>query len=225
MLKGNGFRINRVPDTTYHVLLATAVLAVALSSCAYTKFQDTSRDPAYSGQPKKILIHGVGRNPTVRTSPTLRTIFEDQLVEQLEQHGVGALAGHEFLADSVVLNREAIKQLVKDKEVDAVFIAGPTNRKDLETLRPGETSYAVGLYEGQMEDYDRFSTFVNGAVNSAGTYAGKKVLLEMVLYDVRSDRRIWSALSRWYMWDTSVDAIKPMAAQIVEVLSAEKIIP
>ena len=218
-------RMNSEQRPAYCLLLPIIVLAVALSSCAYTNFQDTSRDPAYSGQPKKILVHSVGRTPVARASPTLSTMFENEVVEQLEQHGVGALAGHEFLSDSVVSDEEAIKQLVKDKGVDAVFIAGPTNRKDLETLRPGETSYAAGLFEGQMEDYDRFSAFVNGAVNSAGTYAGKKVLLEMVLYDVRSGRRIWSALSRTYIWDIPVDAIKPMVGQIAEMLSAERIIP
>lgn len=218
-------RMDAALRSAYCLLLSFIVLAVVLSSCAYTKFRDTSRDPAYSGRPKKILVQSVGRNPTVRTSHTLRTIFEDQLVEELEQRGVGALAGHEFLTDSVAIDRDALKQLVKDKEFDAVFIAGPTNRKDLATLRPGEMSYAAGLYEGRMEDYDRFSAFANGAVNSAGTYAGKKVLMEMVLYDARSGRRIWSALSRWYVWDTSVDAIKPMVAGIVEVLSDEKIVP
>lgn len=51
------------------------------------------------------------------------------------------------------------------------------------------------------------------------------VLVEMVLYDVRSNKRIWSALSRTYIRDTGVEVIKPAASRIVEMLAAEKIIP
>ena len=87
------------------------------------------------------------------------------------------------------------------------------------------TSYAGGLYEAQAENYDSFTAFVNGAVSSAGSYAGEDITLEMVLYDVRSNKRIWSALSRWYVWDSAVDDIQPAVNEIIEKLSAEKIIP
>jgi hypothetical protein len=152
-------------------------------------------------------------------------MFENKLVEQLEAHGVDALAGYEFLPDTLVVNSEAIRRLVKEKGMDAVFIAGPTNRKDLESLRPGETSYASGLYEGQVESYDRFSAFVTGAVYSAGSYEGEEIFVETVLYDVGSGKRIWSALSRSRIWDSAVDEIEPAVNRIVEMLVADKIIP
>jgi hypothetical protein len=65
---------------------------------------------------------------------------------------------------------------------------------------------------------------VNGVVYSAGTYAGEEISVEMVLYDVGSNRRIWSALSRTYIWDTGVDEIKPAVSRVVEMLVKEKII-
>ena len=76
-----------------------------------------------------------------------------------------------------------------------------------------------------MEDYDRFDSFVKGSLNSTGTYAGKKVLMELVVYDVKLNRRIWSALTSTYIWDTPADAVKPMVSDIVQKLSREKIIP
>jgi hypothetical protein len=66
---------------------------------------------------------------------------------------------------------------------------------------------------------------VNGADSSAGTYAGEEVFMEMALYDVGSNKRIWSALSRTYVWDSGVDEIKPLTGKIVEMLADEKIIP
>lgn len=217
MRKGHSFRTGTFMRAG--AVLTSVLLVVAASACAKTKFMNDWRDPAYTGRPKKILVHSVGKDPTVKT------MFENRLVEQFEAHGVDALAGYEFLPDTLVVNSEAIRRLVREKGMDAVFIAGPTNRKDLESLRPGETSYASGLYEGQVENYDRFSAYVTGAVSSAGSYEGEEVFVEMVLYDVGSNKRIWSALSRSRIWDSAVDEIDPAVSRIVEMLVAEKIIP
>lgn len=195
------------------------VLAVALAACSQTKFVKSWKDASFADHPQKILVHTVGRDPTVKT------IFENYLAEQLGKHGVVAEAGYPLLPASLVVDREALKRLVEEKGYDALFIAGPTNRKDLESLRPGEQSYAAAVYEGQVEDYDGFNGFVNGVVFSAGTYAGEEVSVEMVLYDVRSKKRVWSALSTTYIWDSGVDEVKPAVDKVVEMLVKEKVIP
>jgi hypothetical protein len=217
MRKGHSFGIGMFMRAG--AVLTSVLLVVALLACAKTKFLNSWRDPAYSGYPKKVLVHSVGRSPTVKM------MFENHLVEQLKAHGVAGVAGHDFLPDSLVIKQEAIRQLAGEKGVDAVFIAGPTNRKDLESLRPGEQSYAAAVYEGDVEDYDSFTAFVNGVVYSAGTYAGEEVSVEMVLYDISSNKRIWSALSRTYIWDTGVDEIKPAVSRVVDMLVDAKIIP
>lgn len=218
MLKSNVFERNRVVARAC-VLLGAVMLAVVFSSCAHTKVLNTWRDPAYTGQPKKILVHSVGRDPTVRI------MFENQLVERLGKHGVAAIASHEFLPGTLVVNRDALRQLVETKGMDAVFIAGPTNRKDLQSLRPGEMSYAAVVYEGEVSDYDSFTAFVNGVVYSTSTYAGEEVFLEMTLYDAKTKKRIWSTLSRSRIWDTAVDEIKPAVSRVEKMLVDAKIIP
>ena len=130
MRKGHSFGIGMFMRAG--AVLTSVVLVVALLACAKTKFLNAWRDPAYQGRPVKVLVH------TLAKSPTVKIMFENRLVEQLGKHGVAALAGHEFLPDSLVVNREAVMRVVREKGIDAVFIAGPTNRKDLESLRPGE---------------------------------------------------------------------------------------
>lgn len=219
MPKKKGFRTN-------HLLLVTVVLALALSACQFIKYEEIMRDPAYAGLPKKILVHAVGRNPVVSSEyPTGAGIFEEQLVEQLEERGVVALSSYKILSDPQAASAVEIRQLIEEKGFDTVFIAGPTTRKSLDILRPGEISYAAAQLEGRMEDYDRFSSFVKGSLYSTGTYAGKKVLMELVVYDVTRGRRIWSALSSTYLWDIPSDAVKPMVSDIVHKLSRERIIP
>lgn len=212
----------------HHLLLAVLVPAVMLSSCEFMKYRDVTRDPAYTGQPKRILIHVIDRKPIIGSRyPSIAGLLEEQLVERLEERGIAALAAYHFLPDPHDF-REAgkeLRRLVEQKRFDALFIAGPTNRKSLEALQPGEISYPAGLYEGRIEDYDRFSAFIMSSMNSGGVYAGKKVLMEMALYDVRTNKRIWAALTRTYIWDTPDDAVRTMAAGIVEKLSTENIIP
>lgn len=202
--------------TNYYLFLLTVALAVAFSSCAHTKITSTWKDPAYQGHPKKILVHVMSVNPTVKI------IFENQLVSQFEKHGMDALASHGLLPDDLVLDREAMRKLVREREIDTVFVAGPTNRKDLNTLRPGEVSYASAVYS---DPGDNTFASVSGFVYSPGTYAEEDVSAEMVLYDVSAKKRIWSALSKTYVWNTRTEEIKPAVQLIIDKLVAEKIIP
>jgi hypothetical protein len=199
-----------------YLLLPAALLAVLLSSCAHTKIIATWKDPQYQGHPQKILVHVMAQSPTVRI------MAENQLAEQFEKHGMAALVSHNFLPDDLVIHREAIKKLVQEKGIDTIFIAGPTNRKDLQTLRPGEVSYAVAVY-GETDE--GFSMAAAGFVYTPGTYAEQNVTAEMVLYDVGEKKRIWSALSKTYVWNTRAEEVKPVVQKIIKMLVDEKIIP
>ena|SRR5208283_5558437 len=202
--------------TKCHLLLPAALLAVILSSCAHTKIVSTWKDPLYQGHPQKILVN------IMAMSPTVKIMLENQLVEQFEKHGVAALASYNFLPDDMVIHREAIKKLVQEKGIDTIFIAGPTNRKDLQTLRPGEMSYAVAVYS----DTDSgFTMAAAGFVYKPGTYAEEDVTAEMVLYDVGAKKRIWAALSKTYVWNTREEEVKPAVQKIIKILVDEKIIP
>ena len=202
--------------SNYYLFLPAVVLAFLFSSCAHTKFVSTWKDPEYHGYPKKVLVHGMA------ISPTVRIMFENQLVEQFEKHGVVALASHNYLPDDLVVNREAMLKLVKEKGIDTLFIAGPTNRKDLETLRPGEMSYAAAVYTNPDEGV---LVAVSGFVYTPATYAEEDVTAEMVLYDVSARKRIWSALTKTYVWNTREEEIKPAVQHLVKILVAEKVIP
>ena len=205
------------------VRFLVVLLAVVLCACPYIAFKDTLRDPTYRGKPKKMLIYVVSRNAVVSSShPGVSGTFEDQLVEKLEEHGVTGLAGYEFLSDAQIVNTDELRRLVKKKGVDTVFIAGPTNRKSLDRLQPGEISYASSVYEGRIEDNDRFSAFVKGAVNSTGTYAGKKILMELVIYDVKLNRPIWSALSKTYIGTCPWTGSSPWSAHRTKVVGGQR---
>ena len=199
-----------------HVFLLTVTLAVALSSCAHTKLVSTWKDPEYKGPPKKILVHIMARNPDVKA------IVENQLVEKFEEHGMAALASHRFLADELVIDKAAMKKLVVEKGIDTIFIAGPKNRQDLQTLRPGQMTYESAVY---ADPDDGFYAAVSAYGYKPGTYAEEEDTAEMVIYDVTTRKRVWSAVSKTYVWNTRVEEIEPAVDRVVKALVADKIIP
>jgi hypothetical protein len=205
-----------VLKTAYHMLLPAIALAVALSSCAHTKIISVWKDPAYKGRPKKILVYAMARSPDVQA------IFENQLVMKFEEHGLVALPSHRFLADSLIIDKDALKKLVKENDVDTIFIAGPRSRKELQTLRPGQVSYEAAVYANPDDD---FFAAVSGFAYKPGTYAESEVTAALVLYDVSERKLIWSATSETYVWNTAEEEIKPAVDRIVQLLVADKIIP
>jgi hypothetical protein len=200
----------------YYLLLPALALAVALSSCAHTKIISTWKDPGYQGHPKKILVYGMARSPDVRA------IFENQLVEQFRERGLYSLASHQFIPDELVIDKEALKKVVKENEIDTIFIAHPSNRKDLQTLRPGEVSYSTAVYANSDDD---FFMAVSGASYKPGTYSEEEVTMEMIIFDVITKKRVWSALSETYVGNTRDEEIAPAVKLIMKALVDSKIIP
>jgi hypothetical protein len=202
--------------SNYHVLLPAVVLAVVLSSCAHTKIVSTWKDPEYQGHPKKILVHGMARNSDVIA------IFENLLVDDLAKHGVSALAGHQFLTDDVVVDKEAIKKLVRKEGIDTLFVAGPRSFKELQTLRPGSVSYSASVYADPEGD---FIMAAAGFSYKPGTYAEEEGTWEAVLYDVGARKRVWSAVVETYVSDARTEEVRPAVEKVMERLLADKMIP
>ncbi len=189
---------------------------VALSSCAHTKIMSTWKDPGYEGPPKRVLVHMIARNPTAKA------MLENQFVEQFEKRGMVAFASYNFLADQLFLDKEAIKKLVMEKQIDTLLVGVPTNRKDLESLRPGQMSYGTAVYENPD---DGFYAAVSAYTYQPGTYAQEEVASEIVVFDVKTRRRVWTALAKTYISNTKAEEVAPAVKQIMNLLVRDRIVP
>jgi hypothetical protein len=205
-----------MPRSNYHQFLSAIVLAAALSSCAHTKIVNSWKDPEYQGLPKKVLVHGIAYNPDIKA------VFENKIVDQLNKHGVAALASHGLLPDSLQLDREAVKKLVIEKEIDTIFVAHPISRKELQTLRPGSVSYSAAVY---VDPNSNFVMAAAGPSYKPGTYAEMEGIYELVIYDVNARKRVWTAVVETYVSDTRMEEMKPAIDKIMERLVADKMIP
>jgi hypothetical protein len=197
-------------------LLVAFFICATLSSCAHTKIMNTWRDPGYEGTPKRVLVHMIARNPTAKA------MLENQFVEQLEKHGMVAFASYNYLADQLFIDKEAIKKLAVEKQIDTLLVGAPTNRKDLESLRPGQMSYGTAVYQNTDED---FYAAVSAYTYQPGTYAQEEVASEIVVFDVKTRRRVWTALAKTFISNTKAQEIAPAVKQIMELLVRDKIVP
>jgi hypothetical protein len=199
-----------------HVFLPAVALAFVLSSCAHTTIISSWKDPEYQGRPKKVLVHGIAYNPDIKI------VFENKLVDQFNKHGVAAVASHGLLPDSLALDKEAVKKLIIEKEIDTVFVAHPISRKELQTLRPGSVSYSAAVY---VDPNSNFMMAAAGPSYKPGSYAEMEGTYELIIYDVNAQKRVWTAAVETYVSDSRMDEMKPAIEKIMERLIADKMIP
>jgi hypothetical protein len=190
-------------------------LLAALSACAHTKVLNTWRDPEHEGTPKKVLVHAMAMSPTVKI------MFENSLVARLKERGVDALASNGVLPDSMVFDRAAVTQVVRENGIDAVFVTHAVDRKVVETFKPGHFSYAA---VATFNDDGSF-VFVAGPTYTPGTDDKDEATVEHILFDVPAKKRVWVLQTKTYVWNTRTDEVKPAVDLVVEHLRADKMIP
>ncbi len=133
--------------------------AVQITACTATKFTSIWRDEAYEGNPVKIMVIGVSR------TPARGRLFEDEFVKELEEQGIGAVAGYTVLPDHPVVDIGAIRGKVTGVGADAVLVTKPIGSRTATTGGPW------------------------------GTYEDEYLDIQTNVYDVKSGKMVWTATS------------------------------
>jgi hypothetical protein len=191
--------------------LSTFVLALLLfSSCATTKLTSLWRDNAYQDHPRKILVIGILK------TPANRRIFEDEMVKQLKARGTEALAGYSVLPEQSEANKETITAKMNERGADAVLISRLTDKKTVTTYVPGAAWSDYPGYGGGWHGY--YS-------NSPGyTVQDEFAVVQTNLYDLKSDKLIWTAASETWITDDNESLIRSFIKVIIERLVSDKVL-
>jgi hypothetical protein len=176
----------------YNFLKLFAVIFIAgvlTSSCASTKLTTTWVDKDYKGKPfSDFLVIGVSDSVSVRRS------FEEKFVEQLTQAGVDAIPSADAVdiqADKK-LKKEEILEAVRKNQNDAVIITHLIGVEKKKVYNPPPPVLHRGWYDGYASVY--------GYVHQPGYYSTETfVRLETSVYDVKTEKPIWSGQSE--TWD------------------------
>jgi hypothetical protein len=196
-------------------LLAASLLA---TSCASTKLTSVWKDPDYQNTPRKILVLGMLQKPENRR------LIEDTFVQQLKAGGVDAVAGYTILPDEKLAEKEVIAAQLKKVGADALFLTRVVDRRtDLNYVpaaghhRPGYPAYYNSWGGYYSHGYD---TIYQPAYMTEDEYA----IAEANLYDVATDKLIWSAASETLIRSDQRDLIENYVSVIMKSLRKQQVI-
>ena len=184
-------------------------------SCAGTELTHKQVDEAYKGKPvSNILVIAITGNEDSRRS------FERKFVAQLKSAGVEAVSSEEAIPmpANLELKKEAIINAVRQFKNDAVIITHLISKEEKEAL---SRSDAVQSYYGFYH-----SRYIGSYTHDPGYSSTKKtVLLETNLYDVKTEKLIWSGQSKTISKDSKDQIINDVIKVVINDLQKNKLIP
>jgi hypothetical protein len=182
-------------------------------SCAGTELTHKQVNEAYKGKPvSDILVIAITGNEDSRRS------FEQRFVAQLEAAGVEAIASVDAIpmpAD-LEMKKEAILDAVNQFGNDAVIITHLIDKgvKDVYTRTgPAHRGY-YGFYSS------RYSYAHTSGYSSTST----TLRLETNLYDVKTEKLIWSGQSKTLSQDSRKQIINDVIKVVINDLQNNKLI-
>lgn len=176
------------PRIKFAAILMFAVFF--LSACANTQLTHTWIDNQRQGKPiSSVMVIAVTKKEGVRRS------FEDKFVEKFNEKGIQAISSADDIEipANKKLEKDLIIKALKKHKNDAVVITQLKNVEKKQTYVPPRRS--VGGYYGYYGD--AYINMVEPGYYRDDTY----ILLETNLYDVATEKLIWSGTSK--TWNPS----------------------
>jgi hypothetical protein len=184
-------------------------------SCAGTELTHTQVNETYSGKPvSDILVIAITGNEDSRRS------FERQFVAQLKSAGVEAISSEDAIpmpAD-LEMKKETILNAVKQFENDAVIITHLIDKEEKEAFTRG--GQAHGSYYGFYHSRYTYSY----SRDPGYSRTSKTLRLETNLYDVKTEKLIWSGQSKTLSKDSKDQIINDVIKVVINDLQNNKLI-
>jgi hypothetical protein len=186
------------------LLLGVAALLAGCATKPRTNLEMTWVSPQLPPAPfKKLLII------TVSAEEMVQIAFQDQMAAALKARGVNAVASKRYFTRYTEAEKARFKQSIDDSGADFVLLARVTRteRSDREdnVMTFGD---ATGLYTA----YDRYVS----VARSGGDYSVKTVTTEASIFQVQSEKMIWSARTRTA--NANVTTAENFAPQYIDVI-------
>ena len=180
-------------------------------SCTGTELTQNKVDEVYKGKPvSDILVIAITGNEHNRRS------FEKKFVSRLKSVGVDAISSEEAIpmpAD-LELKKEAILAAVNQYENDAVIITHLIGKEEKDVYTRGGRRGFYGFYSS------RYSSARDPGYSSTST----TVRLETNLYEVKTEKLIWSGKSNTLSRDAKDQIINDVIKAVINNLQKNKVI-
>ena len=215
--------MNRLSSS--HGAAAASVLALLLSAtCSQSmKMVRSWSDPALTeGSVKSVFVVGVS------TSNVIRKTYEDTFYLALQSKDLKVLQGYELIPDIQQVDKDAVVAELKKRGVTHVMVSRVVDRKQVEQYHPPTyTTVGVGYggYPGYYGGWGSYMSVGYSTMASPGyTTQHTVVSVESNLYDVNTEKMVWTSLSEGYPDDNPTDSFKPYINQVIYDMKAKRVI-
>ena len=193
-----------------------ALTTLFLTGCSQTKVTSVWVDPEYQGDGiDNVFVVGVSKDGGVRR------IFEDEFVALFKQKGVIATSSYRVVPDEDLQNEKMLDIKVRESGSDTILMTRVIDiRKDTQYIPPDYVYAPPAHYYGGWHGYYNRAYMVSPGY----TVEYETAMLETNLYDLETDKLIWSARS-----DAPTDGkvgkhIKDFSRSIINQLVEAKLI-
>lgn len=208
-----------MPAKTKTVLAGLACAAILLlGACASTpktKLGDSWSDPDYtSGRIKKVLVIGIAATEKGRET------FENQFMTTFRNAGIAAEPSHMLIPGVEKLTKETVDAAIEGKGFDTVIVTRMIDI-DLNYDRSpgGYNAYPVGGYYNSLYGYYGHAYSV---VRAPDYVEYKEVFsLETNLYEISSEKLIWTVQSQAVRKESVYDTIKTFTSLILNRMNKD----
>jgi len=190
------------------------ICAFLFASCATTTttISDVWKDKAYQGKAQKIVVIMVAK------SQYLRKMFEGRFAAELKARGKDAIQSYKIVALEQIPDKELVKSKIKGTGADTVLIARLVDSKIMEAYMPGGIHVVPSFYYGWDTYYDNIYVDYGYTDNIQVSY------IETNLYDIKTEKLIWSAHSKTERKEGEQQLINAFIDKVLKKLSSDKII-
>lgn len=188
------------------------ICTLLFASCATTTITDAWKDKTYQGRAQKVVVIMVAR------IPEMRRMFEGRFVAELNARGINAIQSYQIITLEQLPDRELVKSKIKTTGADTVLISRLVDSKTIEAYMPGQI-HVVPTYYYSWGSY-------HGILFADYGYTGdtRVTYIETNLYDIKTEKLIWSAQSKTERTKGEQQLINTFIDVIVKKLSSDKII-
>ncbi len=192
-------------------LFIVLVLMFAAASCATTTLQRVWKDPDLKmGTIRKMMVVGIAREPATRR------LFEDSFAQSLAAHGVSVIKSYEVMTLEELNGREGAAEKIRALGAEAVLATRLVSQETYETYdqRP------YGVWRGY------YGMSYSSLVAAGYIQSNEVARLETNVYDIKTEKRAWAALSDTWMDMAELDRlITDFSAVMVRRMTKDGLIP
>ncbi len=203
-------------------LLALGILASLLCSCASTSVRETWKAPGAQPATGKIAVLAIDDRGLARQG------FENRFVAQLTRAGSAAVVTFEELSlAEIKQDKAAAAEHFRALGAQTLLIvrlagAGTSYRE----VRAGPERYAPTVTGFEYTGWYDYYSVGFMAMQSVYGSTKKEVCLEVGLFDLKAERRLWAGLTRTVVTERMdrVAEIDPLVARILAAMQKDAVL-